>query len=220
MFKNIRKGCSTKDSLFLFICKIMTNRRQQRITTVANNRQFDLGIVTENVLDPHNIMACCRTCDAVGVQDIHVINTEMKSRRTWGLKSSSNTKKWLNIYKYNTAEEGIKALRKKYDKIYTTHLNPKAISLYDVDFTQNMAIVFGNEKHGISDEMLALADQNFAIPQVGMSGSLNISVACAVTLYEAYRQRSKAGKYFKNKTESNKILLKEWLDREALRQKS
>jgi len=194
----------------------MTNRRQQRITSVANNRQFDLGIATENVLDPHNIMACCRTCDAVGVQDIHVINTEMKSRRTWGLRSSSNTKKWLNIYKYSTVEEGVKALRKKYDKIYTTHLNSKAISLYDVDFTQNMAIVFGNEKYGVSEEMLSLADQNFVIPQVGMSGSLNISVACAITLYEAYRQRSKAGRHLnKNKAGNNESLLKEWLEREG-----
>jgi len=193
----------------------MTDRRQQRITSVAYNRRFDLGVVTENVLDPHNIMACCRTCDAVGVQEIHVINTEMKSRNSWGLKSSSNTKKWLNIYKYGSVAEGVEALRKKYDKIYTTHLNSKAISLYEVDFTQNIAIVFGNEKYGISEEMLGLADQNFIIPQVGMSGSLNISVACAITLYEAYRQRNKAVTHLtKNKTERNEALLKQWLDRE------
>jgi len=193
----------------------MTNRREQRITSVVNHRQFDLGIVTENVLDPHNIMACCRTCDAVGVQNIHVINTEMKSRDSWGLGSSANTKKWLNIYKHNSFEEGINALRKKYNKIYTTHLNSKSISLYDVDFTDSIAIVFGNEKFGISEEMLALADQNFAIPQVGMSGSLNISVACAVTLYEAYRQRSKAGMYVEhNKSELHSNLMNEWLNRE------
>jgi len=195
----------------------MTDRRQQKILSVLNNRQFNLGLVTENVLDPHNIMACCRTCDAVGVQDIHVINTEMKSRRSWGLKSSSNTKKWLNIYKYSTVEEGVKALRKKYDKIYTTHLNAKAVSLYEIDFTQNLAIVFGNEKYGVSEEMLALADQNFVIPQVGMSGSLNISVACAITLYEAYRQRNEAGCYpTQNKTARHNSLLKEWMERENI----
>jgi len=194
----------------------MTDRRQQKILSVVNNRQFDLSIVTENVLDPHNIMACCRTCDAVGVHDIHVINTEMKSRYSWGLKSSSNTKKWLNIHKHTTVEEGVKALRKKYDKIYTTNLNAEAISLYDVDFTQSMAVVFGNEKYGISEEMLAFADQNFAIPQVGMTGSLNISVACAITLYEAYRQRSLAGFYpTKNKTKRYESVLKEWVEREA-----
>jgi len=192
----------------------MTDRRQQKILSVLENRQFNLGVVTENVIDPHNIMACCRTCETVGVQDIHVINTEIKSRYSWGLKSSSNTKKWLNIYKHKTAEEGVIELRKKYDKIYTTHLNAEAKSVYDVDFTQSMAIVFGNEKDGISEEMLALADQNFAIPQVGMSGSLNISVACAVTLYEAYRQRRLAGLYpNQNKTERYHSLLKEWMER-------
>jgi tRNA (guanosine-2'-O-)-methyltransferase len=74
-------------------------------------------------------------------------------------------------------------------------MSSDAVSLYDVDLTQPVALVFGNEHSGVSDEARALADGNFVIPQMGVVQSLNISVACAVSLYEALRQRQRAGLY-------------------------
>jgi tRNA (guanosine-2'-O-)-methyltransferase len=93
----------------------------------------------------------------------------------------------------------LQELKKKYEKIFTTHLSSDAVSLYEVDLTENVALVFGNEHDGVSEELRNLCDGNFIIPQVGMIRSLNISVACAVTLYEAFRQKQKAGHYQKQK---------------------
>src|SRR5207249_2268193 len=80
-------------------------------------------------------------------------------------------------------------------KIFATHMSEESVSLYSLDLTENTAIAFGNEHDGVSAELLKYADGNFLIPMSGMIQSLNVSVACAVTLYEAYRQREAAGKY-------------------------
>lgn len=191
----------------------MTEQRLQKIEKVLLNRQAHLGVVTENVHDPHNIFACMRTCDSVGIQDVHIIQTEMKTRKGWGTKSSSSANKWLSIHQYDNVEDCFDALRETYDVVYATHLNAKAVSLYEVDFTQKIAVVFGNEKDGLSDEVLKKCDGNFVIPQVGMISSLNISVACAVTVYEAYRQRLAAGFYEKQNldTQEYEALLKKWI---------
>jgi len=148
----------------------------------------------ENIHDPHNIYACMRTCDAVGVQDLHIVDYRANSFRA-GKKSSSSAKRWLSMHKYDTLSTCFDAVKSSGKKIYTTHLSEDAKSIYEFDFTQEVAIVFGNEKDGVSPEAVHLADGNIVIPQVGMIKSLNISVALAVTLYEAYRQRKQAGIY-------------------------
>jgi tRNA (guanosine-2'-O-)-methyltransferase len=149
----------------------------------------------ENVHDPHNIAAVMRTCDAVGIQDIYILNTIIPEHKKFGAKSSSSAAKWLTIHSFSDTGECIAALRKKYNKIYTTHLADNATQLYNLNLTDSIALVFGNEHAGVSDEIRSLADGNFIIPQVGIIQSLNISVACAVTIYEAFRQKSLAHHY-------------------------
>jgi tRNA (guanosine-2'-O-)-methyltransferase len=136
-----------------------------------------------------------RTCDAIGIQDIYILNHKIPPHKKWGEKSSSSAVKWLTIHQFTDADECFAALRKNYKKIYTTHLSTDAVSLHDLDLTESIALVFGNEHSGVSDEIIAMADGNFIIPQVGIIKSLNISVACAITLYEAYRQKNNAGHY-------------------------
>lgn len=173
----------------------MTPERKHRIQSVLSHRQNDLTVVLENVFDPHNISAVMRSCDAVGVQEIYVLNTRIPRHKKWGSRSSSSAAKWLTIHQFENAEECFAALREKYSTILTTHLSSDAVSLYSADLTRSTALVFGNEHAGVSEEMRAMADGNFVIPQVGMIQSLNISVACAVSLYEAYRQKAAAGHY-------------------------
>ena len=173
----------------------MTPERHHKLSSVLNKRQCYITIVLENVFDPHNISAVMRTCDAVGVQDIYVLNTRIPPHKKWGAKSSSSAAKWLTIHQYDNAAECFLSLRKRYSTILTTHLSSDAISLHKIDLTKSIALVFGNEHSGVSEEIRAMADGNFIIPQVGIIQSLNISVACAVTLYEAYRQKSTAGQY-------------------------
>lgn len=173
----------------------MTPEREDRIRQVLDKRQDNITIVLENVFDPHNISAVMRTCDAVGVQDIYILNTRIPKHKKWGAKSSSSADKWLTIHQFTDAATCFEVLRKKYSRIFTTHLSSDAASLYEMDLTGRIALVFGNERTGVSDEIRALSDGNFIIPQVGIIKSLNISVACAISLYEAYRQKAGAGHY-------------------------
>lgn len=183
----------------------MTNERRNKIQNVLSKRQNDLTVVLENVFDPHNISAVMRSCDAVGIQEIYVLTIKIPRHEKWGVRSSSSADKWLTVHQFTDTEACFSAIRSKYDRILTTHLSSDAVSLYETDLTQKVALVFGNEHAGISDEILALADGNFIIPQVGMIQSLNISVACAVSVYEAFRQKSVKGHYDQIKLQGREL---------------
>ena len=173
----------------------MTPERSAKIKRVLNLRQNGLTVVLENVHDPHNISAVMRTCDAVGVQDLYVLTTIIPRHKRFGKNSAASAAKWLTIHQYDNTAECMEAVRRQCDKIYATHLGVSSSSLYELDLTQHVALVFGNEHAGVTNECLGYCDGNFIIPQVGMVQSLNISVACAITLYEALRQRQQAGFY-------------------------
>lgn len=190
----------------------MTPERYQKLSSVLDRRQAGLAVVMENVHDPHNISAVMRTCDAVGIQDLYILNTRIARHKKFGAKSSSSAAKWLTVHQYEDAVACFADLRKSYDLILTTHLSSDAVSLYEIDFTRKIALVFGNEHAGVSDEIRAMADGNFQIPQMGIIQSLNISVACAVSIYEALRQRSAAGQYDQPSlsAERRSLLMTEW----------
>jgi tRNA (guanosine-2'-O-)-methyltransferase len=146
-----------------------------------------------------------RTCDAVGVQEIFILNTRIGPHRKWGKKSSSSANKWLTIRQFTDAEACFNAVKESYGTILTTHLEGDAKSLYDLDLTGKVALVFGNEHEGVSEDIRSRADGNFLIPQVGIIRSLNISVACAVSLYEAFRQKQAQGHYAQPKLPEDKM---------------
>lgn len=176
--------------------KERTEERQAKIWRVLKHRQSSLTVVLENVDDPHNVMAACRSCESVGIAKIHAVNNDFD---TWtkkvGKRSSAGTRKWLPIQKHFSIEECYEQLRKEGKKILTTNLSDEAISIYETDMCQPIALVFGNEQKGVSEQAAELADGNIIIPQVGMIESLNVSVACALSVYEAYRQRTAKGMY-------------------------
>ncbi len=173
----------------------MLSERTEKLLKVLHQRQPDLTVILENVNDPHNISAVMRTCDAVGISELYVLNTKIARHEKFGPRSSSSADKWVTIHQYENLEECIDAVRKKYDFIFTTHLATDAVSLYDLDLTRKIALVFGNEHSGCSEAIIGKADGNFIIPQAGIIQSLNISVACAVSIYEAYRQKKAVGHY-------------------------
>ncbi len=173
----------------------MTPERTDKLINVLSKRQANLTVVMENVDDPHNISAVLRTCDAVGIQDIYILTTRIPKHKKFGYKSSSSALKWLTIHEFDNLEDCVTAVRKNFSKILTTHLSSDAVEIYDIDFTDSVALVFGNEHDGVTEEFRNLADGNFIIPQMGIIQSLNISVACAVSIYEALRQKKVAGHY-------------------------
>ena len=190
----------------------MTNERRQKIEAVLSKRQNDLTVVLENVFDPHNISAVMRSCDAVGIQEIFVLTTKVPRHEKWGTRSSSSAFKWLTVHQYDDTAACFEAIRNKYELVLTTYLASSSVSLYDTDLTKSVALVFGNEHAGISEEVKALGDGNFIIPQMGMIQSLNISVACAVSVYEAFRQKKVKGHYEQRKLAAEEYfsLSKQW----------
>ena len=190
----------------------MTPERKNKLIQVLNKRQPNLTVVMENIQDPHNIAAVMRTCDAVGIQDMYILNTKIPRHDKFGPKSSSSAAKWLTVHHFDNAAACFAQLRQQYSRIFTTHLAADAVSVYDINFTVSVALVFGNEHSGVSEEIRLLADGNFIIPQVGIIQSLNVSVACAVSIYEAMRQKTLAGHYEQRslpKSQSDQLMT-EW----------
>lgn len=172
-----------------------TEKRVGKLQNVLERRQLDLTVVAENISDPHNLSAMFRSCDAVGIFRVCLVYTDKQKFPTLGEQSSASARKWVASEKYTNIEDCYTSLRNDGFKIYTTHLGKESVSLYDLNLTEKVALVFGNEHYGVSEEAVARADGNFIIPQVGMIQSLNISVACAVSVYEAFRQRLAIGKF-------------------------
>lgn len=193
----------------------MKPSRKEKIISVANRRQSNFTIVLENVHDPHNISAVLRTCDAAGVSEIFVLNTEphlTPQRFRIGSKTSGGANKWVSVHFYDNPDLCVAHLKEKYNKVLAATPAEEAVSIWDLDFTGRIAIVFGNEKDGISRETLSLCEGHCFIPMVGMCQSLNISVACAITLYEMYRQRNLAGMYEPKTDSDNQALLEKYLE--------
>lgn len=175
----------------------MNPERLDIIKAGLAKRQPDLTVIMENVKKPHNLSAVARTLESVGGLEIHAI-TSLRSIRLTQM-AAGGVKKWLKVKKYNNTEQGLDDLRKKGFQIVATNLCETSKDFRAIDYTLPTAIVVGEELQGISQQAINLADENITIPMVGMVQSLNVSVASALVLYEAYRQRSKAKMYDERK---------------------
>lgn len=176
----------------------MNPSREEKIRSVIRQSQPDLTVILENIFDPLNISAVLRSCDAVGIREVFVVYTKKyldKRGLRLGKRTSGGAFKWIDVYLFEDLEECFRRVRSRYSRILSTRLVEGSSSLYALDLVQPTALLFGNEDEGVSEAAHALADGNFLIPQAGFTESLNISVAVAVTLFEARRQRELAGFY-------------------------
>lgn len=199
----------------------MTERRRRRILDVLSRRQPDLTVLAEDVYKPHNLSAMLRSCDAVGIGTVHAV------RPTGGVATfnatSASAEKWVDLVVHERLDDAVAALRAQGMRIYAAHLSDQAVDYRDVDYRGPSAIVFGNEKEGVTPAAAAAADAHVVIPMLGMVQSLNVSVATAVILFEAQRQRRDAGLYDAPRLTQAQIrqAMLRWLpraDAEALRQ--
>lgn len=193
-----------------------TARRVNRIEHVIAKRQLGLTVVLEDVFDPHNASAVLRSCDAVGVKDVHLVYVKQEPpRKSFGRATSASSSKWLDLHYHDSIEDCYAYLRERDFTILATALQDESRELYEVDFTQPTALVFGNERDGVSADGIAGADGSIYIPMQGMVESLNISVSCAVTLYEAMRQRKNAGMYSNPQIEADvrETMVEDWIRR-------
>jgi len=173
-----------------------TERRRARVAGVLSRRQLDLALVLEDVRDPHNVGAILRTCDAVGVPRIHLVySRDDPPIGTFKRTSSAGAAKWIDPVWHESVSACYAALRADGFMVFAMAFEPMAKDLYALDLLQPTAFVLGNEERGLSDAARAQADGSIVIPMMGMVQSLNVSVAAAVVLYEALRQRRADGQY-------------------------
>ena len=167
----------------------VTKERYQKISAMLAKRQSDLSVLAENVHKPHNLSAILRSCDAVGIGVVHAVNP------TGGVptynETSASADKWVELKVHTSLSEAKTALGKV--QVLAAHFSDQAQDYRAVDYTKPTCILLGNEKHGVSDEAAELADAHIIIPMLGMVQSLNVSVAAAVILFEAQRQRLAGG---------------------------
>lgn len=171
----------------------MTPERFRRLRRALDRRQPDLTVLLENVHKPHNFAAILRTADAVGLFETHAIPSE-ESLRT-SLVSASGADRWIDVHVHADAPHAIDHLRSRGFRVLAAHPEATAVDYRDVDFTVTTAIVLGQELEGVTAKTLTRCDGSIRIPMNGLVTSLNVSVAAAVILYEAQRQRLAAGLY-------------------------
>lgn len=171
----------------------MTPGRRQRLDQVLARRQPDLTVLAENLHKPRNLSALIRTCDAVGVNEVHAVSGETRPRRHW--HTSQGAEKWVQLRCHDDTAGACGWLRDAGFGIVAAHLSGEACDFRAIDYTKPTALLIGTERFGVSEAAVEHADQLISIPMMGMSQSLNVSVACAVVLYEAQRQRQAAGLY-------------------------
>ncbi|WP_028116403.1 tRNA (guanosine(18)-2'-O)-methyltransferase TrmH [Ferrimonas senticii] len=172
----------------------MTPERLARINAMLDNRQIDLTVCLENIHKPHNLSAVIRTADAVGISDVHAIWAEDGYQRISNHKASGSGQ-WVDLHSHHSTDAAVAHFRGQGMQVVVTNLSTDACDFRDIDYTQPTVLLMGNERDGISDRALALADKQIQVPMVGMVQSLNVSVAAALILYEAQRQRQQAGLY-------------------------
>lgn len=171
-----------------------TPARRQRMAEVLRQRQDDLTLVLANIHDPHNVSAIYRSCDAFGVSRALLYYTRA-AFPALGLKSSASARKWVESNRFRDRDELFGELRAQNFQVIATSFSEAAKPLRSWDFLRPTAIILGNEHSGVEPDLINMADGELYIPMHGMIQSLNVSVAAAVILAEAARQREEAGYY-------------------------
>jgi len=172
----------------------MTERRFRRIDAVLRHRQRDLTILAEDVYKPHNLSAMLRSADAVGIGTVHAVTPTGGLLPTFSATSAS-AEKWVTLEVHAQLDSALAAVRDQGLQVLAAHLSDHALDYRDVDYVRPTCVVFGNERSGVSAAAASAADAHVIIPMLGMVPSLNVSVATAVILFEAQRQRRAAGCY-------------------------
>jgi len=184
--------------MLCYIFSVPTKERIEKVKRVLSLRQPDLRVVLEEVRNTHNASAVVRTCDAAGIMNVDIISA---NREPFPVNEAISTRaeKWLQFHYYTSTTDCLTQLKKKGFKIVATHLSKDSISYMNLDYTQPLAVIFGNEAEGLSEEALGIADYKIRIPMVGMAQSLNLSVSVGIILYEAMKQRQEKGYYKKRR---------------------
>jgi tRNA (guanosine-2'-O-)-methyltransferase len=194
----------TPDQVLEHIYPLLTEERRSKIDRVVPSRCFDISVVLESIYDRGNISAVMRTAEGLGFSNFHVVETFTKFKEANRVTQGAD--KWVETKKWKKSSDFVKYAKENKIRICVTSLEAsKPIS--EVDFTTPLALVLGNEKDGVSPEMIEAADERIIIPMPGFVQSFNISIAGAISMYHIYQDRlQKLGKVSDVTGEQIKIL--------------
>ena len=170
----------------------LTEARSARIDAVLAGRTYTVAPVVEGLINTGNISAVMRTAEALGFQAFHLVMHQEHDdgvRYKTSDRTTQGADKWLDVWRWPSPQACVMHLKAQGYEVVVTHLDARAVPISEIDFTQQTALVFGNERDGVSPEMLALADRTCLVPMAGFTKSFNISVAAAVCLYHARHDR-------------------------------
>ncbi|MDO6774092.1 tRNA (guanosine(18)-2'-O)-methyltransferase TrmH [Shewanella sp. 3_MG-2023] len=171
----------------------MSPERLARINQMLDNRQVDLTVCLDKVHKSQNIAAVVRTADSVGIHQIHAV---MPDNSLWvSGNTASGSQQWVNTVNHRNFDDANKQFKAQKMQVLATTFSDTAVDFREIDYTRPTAIIMGNERDGVSPEAIEAADQHIIIPMIGMVQSLNVSVAAALVMYEAQRQRQQANMY-------------------------
>jgi tRNA (guanosine-2'-O-)-methyltransferase len=189
----------------------MTKARLDRVNQVLSQRQPDLTVILDGVHKPHNVAAILRSCDAVGILDVHIA----RPRCGFGKHhmTSGGTQKWMPAHYYERVSDAVETLQTRGFQVLAANKSSRATEYLQPDYTRPTAFVMGAELYGVDRQILDRVDGEVYIPMMGMVESFNVSVACAILLSEARRQRQDAGYYEQSRlpVEIQAKLRFEWL---------
>jgi tRNA (guanosine-2'-O-)-methyltransferase len=182
--------------------------------SVLDHRLGSLRVVVENLHNPHNTSAVLRTCEAMGIQHIHVVESVSKFAVARGITKGSH--KWLTLHKHRNFADCAKELKDEGFSIYAAMLKKDAVPLPALPIDQNIALVFGNEHAGVSSEAQAHCDGAYFIPMQGFVQSYNVSVATAISIYDiSSRMRTQREDGGALSAEQKSSTLESWLPKVA-----
>jgi tRNA (guanosine-2'-O-)-methyltransferase len=174
--------------------QLILDKRKKRVEEVVAQRTRSLAVVLEDLEDPHNIAAVLRTCESLGVQEVHAITRRYSFHPN--PKITQGAEKWLDLHLHRDTSRCLSDLKARGYLLCCTDLGEGATSLFDLPLDRPLAIVFGTEKIGVSAEAMVACPVRFKIPMVGFSQSLNISVAAAICLsHLVFKKREKSGRF-------------------------
>ncbi|MDQ7037720.1 MAG: TrmH family RNA methyltransferase [Aquificota bacterium] len=199
---------------------LVLDRRIERFREVLVRRQKDLVLFVDNVKNEHNFSALIRTCDAVGVMRILYY---YEGRKDVPINESITlgSERWVFLERVQDRTGKLKDLKDTGFQIVVTWLGEDSVDFREADYTKPTVLVVGNELMGVSEEVLPLADLRVKIPMFGMAGSLNVSVATGIILYEAQRQREEKGMYDRPTLSEEEIerIIGKWAFEDVIRRK-
>ena len=194
----------------LFLKQFVTKKRWDNFIRIVDNRTNFVTIILEDIYHEHNISACLRSADCFGIQNVNII--EQKHSFKDNKEISMGASKWININKHKKTSSAIKKLKKEGYKIVLTSPHNSEKTIFDDSLIKNkVAILFGSEVNGCSNDATKLADEFISIPMYGFTESYNISVAVALTLQQLTNQIRKSKLNWQLCQNEKNEILEDWL---------